>query len=336
MPAIPPLLIGRYGGPAAPGLLQVAPGGGERPVAHVHDASFAAWSPRHRMLYAVREQTDGALYAIAGADWRVAARVPSHGKEPCHCALHPAQGHVAIANYRSGSVAVYALDPESGLPLPDPWTYQGEGSGPDAERQEGPHAHWVGFSADGQWLLQVDLGADCVRAFAFDPARGVTGAAQVAWAAPPGSGPRWIAWASPTHALLVSELASTLTLLAFADGRFTEFDRCSTRAPGARGKNAGGHVTVAGEGARAYCTNRGDDTVALFRVEQDRLAFAQAVPSGGSSPRFLCLIEERDLLLAAHEKHGPVHAFAVAATGELTAGPETIPITKAAWLAPLP
>jgi 6-phosphogluconolactonase len=182
----------------------------------------------------------------------------------------------------------------------------------------------------------VDLGADCVRAFTFDPARGVTGAAYVAYAAPPGSGPRWIAWTSPTRALLVSELASTLTLLAFADGRFAELDRCPTRAPGAQGKNAGGHVVVAGEGARAYCTNRGDDTVALFRIEHDRLAFAQAVPSGGSSPRFLCLIEERGLLLIAHEKRGPVHAFAVRPTGELTARPETIPITKAAWLGPLP
>ncbi|MGN6495943.1 MAG: lactonase family protein [Tsuneonella sp.] len=332
--------MGRYGGQDAPGLEAVrwSPPSDlhSRPVAQARNASFAAWSRRHRMLYAIGELTDGVLYALSPMDWSMAASVPTHGAEPCHCALDPAEGFVAIANYRSGNVAVYALDEETGLPLPDPWIFQGSGSGPDVQRQSGPHAHWVGFSADGRWLLQIDLGADCIRAFAFDPKRGVTGEARAAFRAPAGSGPRWLAWLAPDRALLVSELASTLTLLDFRDGAFTEVDRRSTRPADAGGASTGGHVIVGARGGCAYCTNRGDDTVALFRVERDRLELVQTVPSGGHSPRFLCLIKHRDLLLVGHAKSGPVRAFSVLPTGELLPREETIGIDKVAWIAPSP
>src|SRR5207253_5510412 len=89
----------------------------------------------------------------------------------------------------SGSVAAWRLGDDDGMPIEPPAVFQSRGSGPNEERQEGPHAHCVRFSPDGQALYAVDLGADTIwrlplgRAAEFGPPT-------VAWRAPPGTGPR--------------------------------------------------------------------------------------------------------------------------------------------------
>lgn len=213
------LLIGRY---AEPGVLRARIGenrGADGGVAGTRNASFAAYSRRHALLYAVREDDEGAIDVLAAeSGFERVAEAPSGGKLPCHCALDGTESFLAVANYGSGEVAAFALDPGTGAPLPGPWRYRGAGQGPDKERQSGPHAHWVGFTPDQRWLLSTDLGADRIRAFAFDPARGVVSGAREAYVAPPGSGPRWLAWLGKgERALLVSELASTVSLLAWRD-----------------------------------------------------------------------------------------------------------------------
>lgn len=310
------LLAGRYGDSA--GLVPLSIDGDGRctvgqAVPGTRNVSYAAWSARHRKLYAVREEDDGAIDVLAAEDgWQVEATVPTAGAKPCHCALDATERYLAVANYESGSASVFALD-AGGIPQPAPWRFAGEGSGPVAGRQDGPHAHWAGFVPAQDTLLVADLGADLVRAFAFGADRGVHGADSVAMAAPPGSGPRWLRFGlASADALLVSELDSTLSLCTWIDRKLYEWDRCSTRAPGARGPNLAGHVAVNAAGDRVFVTNRGDDAVALFAIDRGHLRFVASVASGGESPRFLCLLEAFGLLLVGHETAGPIAVLAVA------------------------
>lgn len=279
----------------------------ERALPGTRNVSYAAWSARHRKLYAVREEDAGAIDVLVPDErWEVAETVPTEGAKPCHCALDKTERYLAVANYESGSVSVFTLDAE-GIPQPSPWRFAGEGSGPVAGRQDGPHAHWVGFAPDQRALVVADLGADCVRAFGFDAERGMHDDAGVALAAPKGSGPRWLRFGlASADVLLVSELDSTLSLSSWVDRQMYEWDRCSTRAPQASGENLAGHVAVNSAGNRVFVTNRGDDTVSLFAIEGGHLKFVDSHTSGGKSPRFLCLVEEFSLLLVGHEKVGPI------------------------------
>lgn len=327
------LLIGTYG---ETGVRRVRAQGDRRTasgsIAGTAEASFALWSPRHGRLYVVREESEGAIDIIApGEDWRWLDRVGTGGAEPCHCALDETESFLAVANYGSGSLTVFALDP-NGSPLADPWTYQASGSGPDRDRQEGPHAHWVGFTPDQRWLIQTDLGADEVRAFAFDPVTGVTGAPAIAFSAPPGSGPRWMALGlTGERALLVSELDSSLSLLSFADGRFSEIDRRRTLSR-EQGDNLGGHLAYDPAAGRAYVTNRGDDSIATFAVRDGGLELLGTVPSGGTSPRFAYIDRERRQLLVAHEEDGPVTVFDLGPDGQPAPTGETIDAQSGAWI----
>jgi len=328
------LILGRYSDDAGLQFAEQARDGSWRIGAHVpgtRNVSHAAWSARHRKLYAVREEDSGAIDVIApDEDWLLVASASTAGSKPCHCALDKSEQFLAVANYGSGDVVVFSLDP-NGVPKPGPWQYHGSGHGPDAERQEGPHAHWVGFSPDEGWLVQTDLGADLVRSFAFAPSRGMDGEIKLALQAPPGSGPRWMHFGlAGADALLVRELDSTLGLYSWTDGELYEWDRRSTRGPEAEGTNLAGHLAVNKAGDRIYVTNRGDDTVSLFAIKAGHLDRTTTFPSGGKSPRYLCLVEEGDLLFVGHEDEGPTAIFDVSGATPRRVG--QLAIEKVAWI----
>jgi 6-phosphogluconolactonase len=283
------------------------------------------------------DEAAGRIVAAAGppSGWKPLARVASGGEAPCHLALDPAGRFLAVANYGSGTVALVPLDPASGLPLDEPAVAQHEGQGPNEERQEGPHAHWVGFGPNGL-LYATDLGTDRVLAYAVDPERGLVQPPDVAYAAPPGSGPRQIAWhpALPL-AYLVSELASTVTRLRIDDkGRLTEPRILSTLPADATEESLAGAIVGDAAGRRLYISNRGHDSVAAFGIDADGdLSPIGHAPSGGSSPRFLLLLEDEGRLLVAHEKQGGVTALAIDADGRLQPTAARANVPGAAFLA---
>lgn len=255
---------------------------------------------RHGTRWYLVDETAGEVVLVdAAADWQGVARFASGGNAPCHLALDAERKLLAVANYEDGTTALFALD-DRGLPTGAPDRYRHDGHGPDRERQAGPHARWVGFATDGT-LYVADLGSDCVLAFATGHDR--LGTPQIAFAGPPGSGPRQMAFHPDQPILyLLSELASTLTVLDRQDdNRLTARQCVSTLS--APSDSLGGAILI--DGDRLHVTNRGDDSVASFAIEPDgmvRLIGHRA--SGGVSPRFLAI--DSDHLLVAHERQGCV------------------------------
>ena len=217
--------------------------------------------------------------------------------------------------YLVPSAAVFALDDDGKLSGP-PRLYANRGGGPVPDRQDGPHAHCVQFASDGSALYLVDLGSDEI--LRLDLAEdGALAAPQTAYRAPPGSGPRHLLF-HPREplAVLVSELASTLTVLQTGDGRLERLARHSLVPAGFAGETLGGHLALTNDGARAYATNRGHDSIAVFALSADgRADLAGHVPSGGAGPRHLLLLEDIGMLVVAHEDDGRVAAFRIGADG---------------------
>lgn len=137
------------------------------PYGQAQNASFGTYSARHDIYYFVDEQAKGALgaYRETADGWSQVARIPTLGDEPCYVALNADQSCLAAANYGSGSIALYRLDAATGLPLEPPEVRVNSGSGPNSDRQDGPHAHCVCFSRDQRWLYVADLGTDEVLAY---------------------------------------------------------------------------------------------------------------------------------------------------------------------------
>ena len=244
----------------------------------------------------------------------------THGDAPCYVALNADQSCLVVANYGSGSIALFRLDAETGLPLAPPNVRCNFGSGPVEERQGGPHAHCACFSPDQRWLYHVDLGTDEILAYPFDRKSVAIGGRQLAFAAAAGSGPRHLVFhPEQPLALLVSELASTLTLLEVGEGQLKARQVVSTLPADFTGKSLGGHLSLNASGDRVYVTNRGHDSVSVFAWDtQGVLNLLQHVPSNGASPRAFILLEDQQQFLIANEEDSSVVAYSLDTDGRLS------------------
>ena len=276
-------------------------------AARTPSPSFLARHPVLDVLYAVNELADGTVSA-----WSVApdgeltglAVQPTGGGHPCHLAVTADGRHLVAANYGSGSVAVFPLD-GAGVPGERSDLVQHAGSGPVADRQEGPHAHMVAPDRDGPGLLAVDLGADRVFRYRLDPVSGRLTGGEPALVAAPGTGPRHVARHPDGTLYLAAELAGTLTGYRpdRATGALAAGDPVATSDGSAPVYPS--ELVVGRDGRFVYVANRGPDTVAVFA---DGVRVAE-VPTGGTWPRHLALIG--DHLYVANERSHSVSTFAL-------------------------
>jgi 6-phosphogluconolactonase len=330
--------VGTYAKNGGRGLvpLSVAPGGAIAAGEAFADAANASFGVTgNGLAYLVDEQDEGALTVLRPSEggWERLARLPTRGAAPCHAALDRHGTRLAVANYGSGSVALYALD-AAGLPIAPPALFQGEGRGPVAERQDGPHAHCVRFSRGGEALYWVDLGADRVECLKLGKGAVFLDTA-TAWRAPPGTGPRHLLFhPRGSVSLVLSELASTLTLLEVRDGTLRPLQSVSTLPAGIAGESLGGHLELSRDGSRVYVSNRGHDSIALFALDaaRHRLELVRHVASGGAHPRHFVLREDFGLMAVAHEQDDTVATLAIAADGTLAAAGQAVQVPGACFV----
>lgn len=250
--------------------------GGEL-VAPVASPSFLALDPSGRTLVTVTESEPGALASFHVSDAGAltpAGTAASGGSGPCHVVATDTAAWVA--NYGDGVAAVVPLAGDGALGAPR--TFPHAGTGPVADRQEGPHAHFVHVWGDR--VLVSDLGTDELRTYPLDGS-GPAGApeapgGQVAAVLPPGTGPRHLVELPDGTILLVGELDCRLHVLVPAGpGRLEHVGSVAitgrTMSDGAAGYPS--HLTVAGD--LVHVGVRGPDVLSVLRVRD-----AAATPEG--------------------------------------------------------
>jgi 6-phosphogluconolactonase len=294
-------------------------------LAGVVNPSYLAIEPGGRFLYAVNEvdayygRPEGALSAFAieagSGDLRFVNQQPSRGAAPCHLSLDHTGRHLFVANYGGGCVAVFPIRSDGGLGS-STFHARHQGSGPNRERQQAPHAHCVLPDPFNRHLLAVDLGIDRILPYAFDAERGALVPAAAGNEARPGSGPRHLAFhPNGKWAYVIHELESRVTHYRYngMTGALTEAQSLSCLPPGGAGENYGSAIQVDPRGRFLYLSNRGQDGIAHFRIDagDGSLAFAGSAPSGGRFPRHFTLDPEGRFLIAANQRSDALAVFLV-------------------------
>ncbi|MFE7317560.1 lactonase family protein [Streptomyces sp. NPDC057555] len=284
----------------------------------VPNPSYLVPDPGTRRLYAVSETPDGAAAAFRltpeGPEL-LAPATPVDGADPTYLTL--TAGHLVTANYSSGTVSTLPVRADGTLGGP-PRVLAHQGSGPRADRQEGPHLHAVLPDPSGRWLLSVDLGTDAVRICTLDPASGtlsVRGETRLR----PGSGPRHLAFHPGGElACVINELDPTVTLCRWdaAQGTLTPLGETPLLPEGAAGTAAPTYpsaLVLSRDGRFAWAANRGDDSIAVLSLDAGAgtAALVTTVPCGGHWPRDLALHPSGRHLYAANERSGDVTWFAL-------------------------
>ncbi|MFI5777431.1 lactonase family protein [Nocardia sp. NPDC051570] len=275
-------------------------------VIEVPDPSFLALSPDGGRLYAVNEGSGpGTVTAVDPHAARVLNSVAVQGNGPTHLCVAPDGRAVLTANYESGSVSVVSVAEDGRLGAVTDIA-QHTGSGPDPERQEGPHAHQVLFDPSGRWVLVVDLGVDAVYVYRLADGK-LNQQARIAMA--PGSGPRHLRFhPDGQRAYLTNELNSTVTVCRWRaeTGELVAGQTIAADTRGGDPRNYPSEPVVSRDGRFLYVANRGHDNIATFAVVADALIPLTTTPCGGVFPRDLTLDPSGRRLYAADQKSNAV------------------------------
>jgi 6-phosphogluconolactonase len=331
--------IGTYTGPESKGIYRfhfdtrtgkLTPAG---VAAETPSPSFLALHPNRRFLYAVNEVAEfqgekgGMVSAFAIApDGSLTSlnQVSSRGAGPCHLTLDNKGTAVLVANYGGGNAALIPVKPDGTLE-PASAFVQHEGSGPNQGRQRAPHAHCANFTPDNRFALITDLGIDQVMVYRYNgPQGGLTPHTSPSARVAPGAGPRHLAFhPSGKFAWVINELGSTITGFSYAKGpgTFREVQTLSTLPSDFQGQNSTAEIAVHPNGRWVYGSNRGHDSIAVYRVNgtTGALTLVEHTSTGGRTPRNFALDPKGEFLFAANQDSGNIVVFRVdSGTGRLT------------------
>jgi 6-phosphogluconolactonase len=304
----------------------------------VINPSFLAIDRQGTHLYAVNEITGDkgphgtvSAFAIEPAtkDLDFLNKQSTHGLAPCYVSVDPTGCYVLVANYETGSLCVLPVETDGRLGEATD-VVQLQGSGPNLQRQEGPHAHMILPGYDGRTIFAVDLGTDRIMVYRLDLERGKLLPADPRWVQlAPGTGPRHLAFhPNGRFAYVIGELRSTVTVLAYdgGHGTFEELQTISTLPEGFTGQNLGAEIQVAPSGRFVYASNRGHDSIVIYAIDQNtgRLSLVGHEPARGIGPRFFTIDPSGTFLFVANQDSDTIVTFRIdQSSGELAATEHT-------------
>jgi 6-phosphogluconolactonase len=294
-------------------------------AAKVENPSFLALHPSGKYLYAAGELSNfegkpgGAVSAFAfdskTGGLTLLNQQSSRGAGPCHLVVDRAGGNVLVANYGGGSVAVLPIAKDGRL-KPASTFVQHKGSSVNPKRQEAPHAHSINVDPASAFAVVADLGLDKVLVYRFDSDAGtLTANDPPHTTVSPGAGPRHFAFhPSGRFAYVINEMNSTVTAFQYdaKKGTLSEIESKST-LPGPQQGNSTAEVQVHPSGKFLYGSNRGHNSLAIFRIDEKTggLTPAGHQSTGGRTPRNFGIDPTGKFVLAANQGSDSVVVFRV-------------------------
>lgn len=316
------------------------------PIAMIPTASpsFLAVDPARRSLFAVNEVNDEGGTVEGGVSAFARDRAtggltpinsqPSHGTLPCHLTTDPGGRWLIVANYGSGNATVYPIGADGALGAATD-NVQHVGSGPHP-RQQGPHCHAAVFDPAGQRVALCDLGIDLTLLYRLDTTAGKLLPNGTAAVAPPGAGPRHIAFAADgRYAYVNNEIGSSVTAYAYdaAHGTMTALQTLATLPAGFSGQNSTAEIAIHPNGRFLYVSNRGHDSIAIFAIDggSGTLRALGHASTQGKNPRNFAIDPSGTFLYAANQDTDTVVQFRIdgatgllAPTGHITQTPTPV------------
>jgi 6-phosphogluconolactonase len=296
------------------------------------DPSWVVVHPNGKFLYSVNESgkaSSVSAFSIEPKSGKLAFlnKLPALGEDPCYLSFDKTGKYLFVANYTSGNVAVFPILPNGSLGehtalLTDQGTL-----GPNKERQEGPHAHWIEPSSHNHFVDVSDLGLDRILVYKFDETNGSLTRGEPAdsfsTALSPGDGPRHVAFDPDRKFMYVlAEITSTVTVFAHdAQNTFRKVQEVPGLPKGFTGRNDAAEIAILPNGKFLYTSHRGHDSIVVYAIDPTNGTLTQVadVPTGGKEPRNFAIDPSGHYLLAENQNSDSIVEFRIDnVTGKLT------------------
>jgi 6-phosphogluconolactonase len=287
------------------------------------ETSNPSWLVIHRngkWAYAANEsgkQSSVSAFSIdpKSAKLTLLNKLPAAGEDPCYLSFDKTGKYLFVANYTSGNVVVLPILPDGQLgehasSLQDAGTL-----GPNKERQDAPHAHWIEPTPGNRLVFAADLGLDRVLAYAFDATNGkLTPAFSHSAVLSPGTGPRHGVFSNDEKFLYVlGEMQSTVTaFVADGKGGYRAMQAVSGLPANFSGRNDAAEIALHPSGKWLFTSNRGHDSIAVFAVDPSKgITALGSTPTGGKEPRHFAIDPTGQFLLAENQNSNSIAVFRI-------------------------
>jgi 6-phosphogluconolactonase len=307
-------------------------------AAEIEKPGFLAMHPKGTHLYTVA--------SLDGVGSVVAYRIDRSGSVPTLDFVNAVPGgdgrgtHISVdatgkmlltAQYGGGSTAAYRLNEDGSIDKETCLIKHQGGSGVVDRRQDSPHAHWAGFGPNQKFAFVPDLGLDQVVIYKVDLEDATIQPHGFA-ATPPGSGPRHFKFhPNGKCGYVFNELAMTISVFDYdaEAGKLSIKQTVSTLDDTALKQEkflSGAEIRIHPNGNFLYASNRGHDSITVFRIEADgQLTAIQNEAIRGAFPRNFNLDPSGSWLLVGGQTSHTLSCFQVdAASGRLTYQQEII------------
>lgn len=305
--------------------------------AGVSNPSYLTVSKDGSMIYAVQETSvyDGkegggiAAFKKQRNSLTLLNTMGTRGTSPCHLLLDEKKRFLYTANYSSGSVSMFRLGDDGSIQeLCDFKQHSGQGKNP--KRQEGPHVHFIGHSSDERGIWCVDLGLDTIFYYEVDAKHAkLIPEGQRDIHLPEGTGPRHfvLAGCRKEYMYVVCELSSEVYVFDCSAKKPQIIQSIST-LDGCKTENTCAAIHLSEDGKYLYASNRGDDSIAVFSVEENHLLkLVEITKTEGRNPRDFWIGDK--LLLAANQDSNSITVFRTdLSTGRITYTGKSISCSK--------
>jgi 6-phosphogluconolactonase len=306
-------------------------------AAETSNPSWLVIHPNGKWAYAANESGKQSTVSAFSIDAKSAKltflnQLPALGEDPCYLSLDKTGKFLFVANYTSGNVVVFPILPNGKLGKHTALQSDQGTLGPNKERQDTPHAHWVEAGGNNLSIDISDLGLDLILIYSFDvdkgsihvpdsPFVGHKSEGPYTLRLHPGTGPRHLTGYG-RFLYVLGELQSTVTVFQFNRmNRYEEIQHISTLPNGFSGRNDAAEIAVHTSGKWLFASNRGHDSIAVFAIDLSvgTLRPAGYFSTGGKEPRHFAIDPTGRFLLAENQNSNSIVVFRIdPATGALS------------------
>ncbi|MEN3929712.1 lactonase family protein [Microvirga sp. W0021] len=254
-------------------------------------------------------------------------QVDAKGAGPVYLATTKDDSLVFVANYQSGSIAVFPTGKDGKLEA-ETFVFQSKGlpgsAKPEAAVEgsfafsdhDGPHAHMINIDPSGKYAFSTDLGLDRIYQWKVDAKTRTLVANDPAYidASSKGGGPRhFVFHANNKFFYLINEEASTITFYEISDkGTLTEKQSLSSLPKNYKGTAYASGISISPDSRFIYAVNRLHNSISVFAITEDGyLKLIQNTWTRGDYPRTIALSPNGKYLYALNQRSDNITTFEV-------------------------
>lgn len=279
-------------------------------VAKIENPTYLNFSSDKRYLYSVSKKNgEGAVTSfkiLNDASLKELTSVSKIGNPPCYLEVSHNDKYLLSANYHTSTIDSYSIKNGELEKLLSTDIHHGKSVHP---RQEKPHVHFSGFTPDGKYAVSCDLGTDEITFYTLPD--GIL-TKQNTVKVNPGSGPRHIVFDSEQkHAFVMTELSSEIIAFDYENGNLDNPVYYPTLPEEFNLENKGSAIKISNDNKFIYISNRGQDSIVVFKNNSGNLEHIQTISSFGENPRDFNLNQEGTIAIATNETSDNITIFSV-------------------------